>query len=571
MKERSDNMDPSRILEVRGLCISAVKDGQERVLVENVDFSLAKGQVLGIVGESGSGKSITCYAITGLLHPNLRISGGQVLFRRGDRVVDLSRLPEKQFRRLRGERIALVFQEPMSALNPVQRCGDQVEEVLRIHTRLSARERRAEVLRLFEQVKLPDPQRIYRSYPPQISGGQKQRVVIAMAIACRPDVLIADEPTTALDVTVQKEIVNLLAEISRTSSMAVIFITHDLALISEIADRVLVMYRGRVEEQGDKRDVFSAPRSPYTKGLLACRPRLGQKVTRLPVVADFLSGKMPEGAPLTPAQIIAREAELEQRAPLLRIRNLSKWFRSAAGEYTHAVDGANFDIYKGETLGLVGESGCGKSTLSRAILMLDPPSEGEVFYRGRDIVRLSPKELRKMRREIQIIFQDPFASLNPMLSVGAALIEPMQVHRILDNDRQRREYIAELLKKVGLSPDVFSRYPHQFSGGQRQRIGIARALVVQPSFIICDESVSALDVSVQAQVLNLLNDLKDDFGFTYLFISHDLSVVQYMSDHLAVMQSGRIVEYGRTDVVYRNPQSSYTQRLMDAIPRMDVK
>ena len=563
-------MEQENILQVRGLCISAVKDGVERRLVENVDFSLKKGKVLGIVGESGSGKSITCYAITGLLNPNLRVSGGQVLFRLGDRVLDLTRLSERQFRRLRGERIAMVFQEPMSALNPVQRCGAQVEEVLRIHTRMTAAQRRAEVLRLFEQVKLPDPQRIYRSYPHQISGGQKQRVVIAMAIACRPDVLIADEPTTALDVTVQKEIVGLLSEISRTSSMAVVFITHDLALISEIADDVLVMFRGRVEEQGSKQAVFSSPQSPYTKGLLACRPRLGHKVSRLPVVADFLNGKMPEGAPLTAAQIIARETELEQRAPLLRIRNVSKWFRTAGGP-THAVRDVSFDIYKGETLGLVGESGCGKSTLSRAILMLDPPSEGEVFYRGKDIVRLSGRQLRALRRDIQIIFQDPFASLNPMLSVGQALIEPMRVHGILDDDASRRDYIAELLKKVGLSPDVFPRYPHQFSGGQRQRIGIARALVVQPSFIICDESVSALDVSVQAQVLNLLNDLKDDFGFTYLFISHDLSVVQYMSDHLAVMQAGQIVEYGRTDVVYRNPQSAYTQRLMDAIPRMDVK
>ena len=563
-------MNEKNILEVHNLCISAVKDGEQRPLVENISFSLEKGKVLGIVGESGSGKSITCYAITGLLNPNLRVSGGEVLFRQGDRVVNLTTLPEKHFRRLRGERITMVFQEPMSALNPVQRCGAQVEEVLKIHTRMSAAERKAEVLKLFEQVKLPDPQRIYNSYPHQISGGQKQRVVIAMAIACRPDVIIADEPTTALDVTVQKEIVNLLSEISRTTNMAIIFITHDLALISEIADDVLVMYRGHIEEQGTKRDIFLAPHSPYTKGLLACRPQLGRKVNRLPVVADFVDGRMPEGAPLTEEQIITHEAEVEQRAPLLRIRGVSKWYRNGA-DLTRAVQGVNLDIYKGETLGLVGESGCGKSTFSRAILMLDPPSEGEVFYRGKDITRLSSKEIRNLRREIQIIFQDPFASLNPMLSVGEALIEPMQVHHILDNDRQRREYIADLLKKVGLSPEVSTRYPHQFSGGQRQRIGIARALVLQPSFIICDESVSALDVSVQAQVLNLLNDLKEDFGFTYLFISHDLSVVQYMSDHLAVMQGGRIVEYGRTDVVYKNPQSSYTQRLMDAIPRVRVE
>ena len=565
-----DTMDEGNILEVRDLGISAVKDGVVRPLVQGVGFSLKKGKVLGIVGESGSGKSITCYAITGLLNPNLRISSGQVLFRQGDEVLDLAALPEKRFRRLRGERITMVFQEPMSALNPVQRCGAQVEEVLRIHTRMTAAQRKAEVLKLFEQVKLPDPRRIYNSYPHQISGGQKQRVVIAMAIACRPDVIIADEPTTALDVTVQKEIVNLLSEISRTTDMAIIFITHDLALISEIADDVLVMYQGRVEEKGTKQEIFTDPQSPYTKGLLACRPKLGQKVTRLPVVADFMGGKMPEGAPLTEDQIIAREAEVEQRAPLLRIRGVSKWFRNGQ-DLTRAVEKVNLDIYKGETLGLVGESGCGKSTFSRAILMLDPPSEGEVFYRGKDITQLTSRELMDLRRDIQIIFQDPFASLNPMLSVGEALIEPMQVHRILDNDRQRREYIAELLKKVGLSPEVFSRYPHQFSGGQRQRIGIARALVLKPSFIICDESVSALDVSVQAQVLNLLNDLKDDYGFTYLFISHDLSVVQYMSDHLAVMQTGRIVEYGRTDVVYKNPQSAYTQRLMDAIPRVEVK
>lgn len=565
-------MEEGNILEVRGLGIGTVKDGDGRQLVEDVSFSLKKGQVLGIVGESGSGKSITCYAITGLLNPNLKISGGEVLFRQGDEVLDLATLPEKRFRKLRGERITMIFQEPMSALNPVQRCGAQVEEVLKIHTKMTASQRKAEVLKLFSQVKLPDPERIYNSYPHQISGGQKQRVVIAMAIACKPDVIIADEPTTALDVTVQKEIVNLLSEISRTTEMAIIFITHDLALISEIADEVLVMYHGRVEEKGTKKEIFSSPQSPYTKGLLACRPKLGQKVNRLPVVADFMDGKMPEGAPLTEDQIIAREAEVEQRAPLLRIRGVSKWFRSdRSRDITRAVQDVNLDIYKGETLGLVGESGCGKSTLSRAILMLDPPSEGEVFYRGKDITKLSPKELMSLRRDIQIIFQDPFASLNPMLSVGEALIEPMRVHGILDNDHQRKEHIAELLKKVGLSPDVSSRYPHQFSGGQRQRIGIARALVLKPSFIICDESVSALDVSVQAQVLNLLNDLKDDYGFTYLFISHDLSVVQYMSDHLAVMQGGQIVEYGRTDVVYKNPQSPYTQRLMDAIPQVTLE
>ena len=565
-----DEMKEGNILEVRGLGISAVKDGQERVLVKDVNFSLKKGKVLGIVGESGSGKSITCYAITGLLNPNLKVSAGSILFRQGEETLDLARLPEKRFRKLRGERLTMVFQEPMSALNPVQRCGAQVEEVLKIHTKMNAARRREEVLKLFEQVKLPDPERIYNSYPHQISGGQKQRVVIAMAISCRPDVIIADEPTTALDVTVQKEIVNLFSEISRTTDMAIIFITHDLALISEIADDILVMYQGRVEETGPKGDIFAHPRSPYTKGLLACRPKLGQKVTRLPVVADFMGGKMPEGAPLTQEQIIAHEAEVEQRAPLLRIRNVSKWYRNGnSRDVTRAVQEVNLDIYKGETLGLVGESGCGKSTLSRAILMLDPPSAGEVFYRGKDITKLSQRELMNLRKDIQIIFQDPFASLNPMLSVGEALIEPMRVHGILDNDRQRREYIAELLKKVGLSADVSARYPHQFSGGQRQRIGIARALVLKPSFIICDESVSALDVSVQA--LNLLNDLKEDYGFTYLFISHDLSVVQYMSDHLAVMQGGRIVEYGRTDVVYRNPQCAYTQRLMDAIPRVKTK
>ena len=565
-------MEEGNILEVRGLGIGTVKDGADRLLVEDVSFSLKKGKVLGIVGESGSGKSITCYAITGLLNPNLKITSGEILFRQGGEVLDLAKLPEKRFRKLRGERITMIFQEPMIALNPVQRCGAQVEEVLKRHTKMNAAQRKAEVLKLFGQVKLPDPERIYNSYPHQISGGQKQRVVIAMAIACKPDVIIADEPTTALDVTVQKEIVNLLSDISRTTEMAIIFITHDLALISEIADDVLVMYHGRIEEKAAKKEIFSAPQSPYTKGLLACRPKLGQKVNRLPVVADFMDGKMPEGAPLTEDQIIAREAEVEQRAPLLRIRGVSKWFRDdRSRSVTRAVQDVNLDIYKGETLGLVGESGCGKSTLSRAILMLDPPSEGEVFYRGRDITKLSPKELMNLRRDIQIIFQDPFASLNPMLSVGEALIEPMRVHGIFDNDRQRREYIAELLKKVGLSPDVSSRYPHQFSGGQRQRIGIARALVVKPSFIICDESVSALDVSVQAQVLNLLNDLKDDYGFTYLFISHDLSVVQYMSDHLAVMQGGKIVEYGRTDVVYKNPQSPYTQRLMDAIPQVTLE
>lgn len=565
-------MSRENILEVKHLCISASRGAKEKCLVGDISFSLARGKVLGIVGESGSGKSITCYAITGLLNPNLHISGGSIVFRGDGTDTELVGMPEKRYRKLRGSRITMVFQEPMSALNPVQRCGHQVEEVLKVHTSMSKKERRAEVLKLFGQVKLPDPERIYSSYPHQLSGGQKQRVVIAMAVACKPDVIIADEPTTALDVTVQKEIVNLFSEISRTSEMSIIFITHDLALISEIADDVLVMYDGHVEEYGTKDEIFSSPKSPYTKGLLACRPRLGQKTLRLPVVADFLSGGLVAQRQLSEDEVRQRDAEIERREPLLRLCGVSKWFRvNGREEKVKAVRDVNLNIYKGETLGLVGESGCGKSTLSRAVLMLDPPSQGEVFYKGRDITKLSASELTALRRDIQIIFQDPFASLNPMLSVGEALMEPMRVHGILGSDSQRREHIQVLLEKVGLSKDVFNRYPHQFSGGQRQRIGIARALVLKPSFIICDESVSALDVSVQAQVLNLLNDLKEDYGFTYLFISHDLSVVQYMSDHLAVMQQGRIVEYGRTDTVYRHPQSAYTQRLMDAIPRVAVK
>lgn len=555
------------ILQIQNLSIGfGVKNASQAVL-HQLNWELYPNEILGIVGESGSGKSVSCYAIAGLLPANkAHILEGKILFDGQD----LYSLTEKEWQHLRGKHIGMVFQEPMSALNPSMNCGKQIEEVLEQHTNFSKSEIKKKVLQLLEQVKLPNPERIYHSYPHQISGGQKQRVVIAMAIACEPKVLIADEPTTALDVTVQREILDLLMDIKKKMGMSIVFISHDLSLVSSFSDRVLVMQYGRIVEQGTTQQVFYHPTQTYTKALLASKPNPNVRLKRLPTIQDFLNDQVSNEI-VTPEIRRAKWKELEQKPPLLEIKNLEKTYWSQVGFFGkkqayQAVNDVSLKIYEGETLGLVGESGCGKSTLGNLILKLDQPQKGAIFYQGTDITQLSNDAFRELRKQIQVIFQDPFASLNPKITVGKAILEPMQVNGILQNYQERKEYVIQLLQKVGLQPEHFDRYPHEFSGGQRQRIGIARSIALQPKLVVCDESVSALDISVQAQVLNLLNDLKDDYQFTYLFISHDLQVVKYMSDHVAVMQKGQIVEYNEADALYEQPHHPYTQKLLQAIP-----
>ncbi|NEV94447.1 ABC transporter ATP-binding protein [Psychroflexus sp. YR1-1] len=539
--------------------------GDEHV-IKNVSFDLQPNQILGIVGESGSGKSVSTLSILGLLGAKAKVEGS-ILFQ--DR--ELTKSSEQQFQQIRGNDISMIFQEPMSSLNPSMRCGKQVEEVLIRHKQLSKAEVKQEVLSLFEKVKLPRPEAIFKSYPHQISGGQKQRVMIAMAIACKPKILIADEPTTALDVTVQKEILKLLKSLQQETEMSIIFISHDLALVSELADRVAVMYQGEIVEQDDVVNIFKNARHQYTKALLASKPSTRHRLKALPTVKDYMQ-EVPNAAIETSEERKKRHELIYSRPPLLEVRNVKKTFISNAGwfektEKVNAVDDVSFKIYEGETLGLVGESGCGKSTLGNAILRLDDPTEGEILYQGKSITRLKGEALRHLRKDIQLIFQDPFSSLNPRLSVGKTIMEPMKVHGLYGNAASRREKTIQILKRVGLSEEHFDRYPHEFSGGQRQRIGIARTIAVEPKLIICDESVSALDISVQAQVLNLLNELKSDFGFTYIFISHDLAVVKYMADQLLVMHQGKIVERGEADAVYAHPEKAYTKQLIEAIPK----
>lgn len=554
------------LLDIKNLAI-AFKDGKTwNKVIHGISFALHKNEILGIVGESGSGKSISTLAILGLLPDNAAVKSGQIRF--DDR--DLRSFSNKQFRNIRGKEIAMIFQEPMSSLNPSMKCGKQVREILKQHTDLRPSAIKKEVLRLFEQVQLPRPASIAGSYPHQISGGQKQRVMIAIAIACKPKILIADEPTTALDVTVQQEILELLKSIQRETDMSIIFISHDLALVSEIADRVAVMYQGDIVEQNQAREVFLAPEETYTKALLASKPVTDKRLKTLPTVSQFLSNSV-SNAVETREERQQRHHNIYNADPILEVDNMSKVFSLSKlfnkGEKTQAVKNVSFKIYEGETLGLVGESGCGKSTLGNLILNLLPPTSGTARYRGKTISQLSESDFRRYRREIQLIFQDPFSSLNPRIPIGEAIMEPMRVHELYTSKQQRREKALELLEQVGLEAQHFKRYPHEFSGGQRQRIGIARTIAVEPKFIICDESVSALDISVQAQVLNLLNDLKAKYGFTYLFIAHDLAVVKYMADNLLVMNKGEIVERGEADTIYNNPQQAYTQKLIGAIPK----
>lgn len=567
-KENTTSMSTTPLIQLTDLSISFPSKEQKNQMVHGVSFDIHKNEILGIVGESGSGKSISSLALMGLLDSKSSKVQGSALFENQD----LLTLKEKEFRKIRGAQISMIFQEPMSSLNPSLSCGYQVLEIILQHQKVSKSEAKQQVISLFEKVKLPRAEAMYDQYPHQISGGQKQRVMIAMAIACKPQLLIADEPTTALDVTVQKEIIKLLKELQEETGMSILFISHDLSLISEICDRVVVMYQGNIVEQGNALDVFQNPQEDYTKALIRSKPSISKRLKKLPSVKDFIEKTVDETL-YTDKERAVFHKELYAKKPLLEIVDLKKhylstkkwWFQK--DQYIKAVDGVSFQLYDGETLGLVGESGCGKSTLGRTLLHLEKATSGTVFYKGKDITKLSNREVKKLSKDIQIIFQDPFSSLNPRIPVGEAILEPMQVHGILNSKSERKEKVLSILEKVGLLPEHYNRYPHEFSGGQRQRIGIARTIALQPKLIVCDESVSALDVSVQAQVLNLLNDLKKDFGFSYIFISHDLSVVKYMSDQLVVMNAGKIEEIGDADAIYADPKSEYTQQLIAAIPK----
>jgi peptide/nickel transport system ATP-binding protein len=626
------------LLDIRNLVTEFYTDSESVKAVNDISFSVLAGETIGIVGESGSGKSVTSLSVMGLIpNPPGQITGGEIIYHsRKDGPVDLTKLSEKKLRKYRGNEIAMIFQEPMTSLNPVFTCGEQVMEAIVQHKEFpevskgrnfidkvvkwffrifffanywgimswlsskyagpkrfySKKEKiaREMVMDLFAQVQLPDPARIFNAYPHQISGGQKQRVMIAMAMSCNPQLLIADEPTTALDVTVQKTILELMKELQATRNMSIMFITHDLGVIAELADRVLVMYKGKIVEQGTVLEIFSDPQHPYTKSLLACRPPLNKRLHWLPTVSDFMQTdedgniikneqsvhEVTYNLVVTPEERKAQHAALYAKEPVLRLENIQTHFvtqKSITGKATKvvkAVENVSFDVYPGETLGLVGESGCGKTTLGRTILRLIEPTGGKIIFHGKDITKLNSTELRHMRKDIQIIFQDPYSSLNPRITIGNAIMEPMRVHNIGRDDKERKQIVIDLLKRVNMNVAHFYRYPHEFSGGQRQRICIARALALNPKFIICDESVSALDVSVQAQVLNLLNELKKEFGFTYIFISHDLSVVKFMSDRMVVMNKGEIVEMGDADAICDNPTSEYTRNLINAIPKGEL-
>ncbi|MEQ3663635.1 MULTISPECIES: ABC transporter ATP-binding protein [unclassified Olleya] len=556
------------LLKTEGLTIDVKNGSDYKTIINNISYHINTNEIVGVVGESGSGKSVSSLAILGLLSKAIfKITSGSIIFENKD----LTTLSNKNLQTIRGAKIGMIFQEPMSSLNPSMTCGKQVEEILHQHTSLTKKQIKAETLVLLEKVKLPNPERVYQAYPHEISGGQKQRVMIAMAIACKPQLLIADEPTTALDVTVQKEIISLLKELQTETKMSIIFITHDLSLISEIADRVLVMYKGQIVEQNTANTIFNKPKDNYTKALIKSRPSLDVRLKTLPTIADVLKNEVSEVV-VTSTMRQIQHKKIYAKLPLLEVKNLEKEYVSKSGffakaETFKAVNNVSFNLYEGETLGLVGESGCGKSTLGNAILLLDKATKGQILYKGKDITNLTKAETIAIRKDIQIIFQDPYASLNPRLTIGNAIMEPMKVHNLYANDTERKAKTLEILNRVGLDDTAYNRYPHEFSGGQRQRIGIARTIALQPKLIVCDESVSALDISVQAQVLNLLNELKEKFGFTYIFISHDLAVVKYMSDQLLVMNKGKIEELADADIIYNTPQKAYTKKLIAAIPK----
>lgn len=560
------------LLQIQDLSIDFHSENGTTHAVKNLSLTVSRGEIVALVGESGSGKSVTSLSILQLIPaPPVQYASGAILFTDQENTLDILKLSPKELQALRGHKIAMIFQEPMTSLNPVMTCGKQVAEALRQHTSLTKEAARQKVIDWFAKVKLPNPESMYDRYPHQLSGGQKQRVMIALAMCCEPSLLICDEPTTALDVTVQKTILELIKELQQEKNMGVIFITHDLGVVAEIADRVAILYKGDLVEQGSTKEIFTSARHPYTKALIACRPALHPKGERLPIVSDFLenktavTNKQPAPTPIPSSG----ETLVTVKDLLVQFPTKTNLFGKVTQYYT-AVDRVSLEIKKGETIGLVGESGCGKTTLGRTLLRLVDATSGQIIYNGTDITRLSKQQLKDLRQQVQLVFQDPYSSLNPRLTIGAALAEPMAVTGIETNKKEQQKRVAELLDRVNLPSAVARRYPHEFSGGQRQRIVIARALSLNPTFLVCDESVSALDVSVQAQVLNLLNDLKKDLGLTMLFISHDLSVVRYMSDRIMVMNKGKIIETGAAEDVYHHPQSEYTQRLLAAIPKITI-
>ena len=566
----------SALLSIRNLKVSFKHENQWVEAVHGIDMDIFAGKTLGLVGESGSGKSVSSLAVMRLLNEKTsRIEADSIQIE-GE---EIKGFKESQMAEVRGKRIAMIFQEPMTSLNPVYKCGYQVTEMILQHETVSKAEAKKRVIELFKQVMLPRPEAIYDSYPHELSGGQKQRVMIAMAIACHPKLLIADEPTTALDVTVQKEILKLLRQLQTETGMGMIFITHDLGVVSEIADDVAVMHDGEIMERGTVQDILTHPQHPYTQGLLACRPPMNVRLKRLPIVKEFLDGQWQGGKEqiLHNLQITAEEwqshlQQLYSKEPLLRVEGLKTWYPLRKGvfgrvyDHVKAVDEVSLEVYEGETLGLVGESGCGKTTLGRSILRLAEPTGGKVWFDGIEVTALEGQALRDFRKQAQIVFQDPYSSLNPRITIGEAIIEPMLVHGIEKDKKKCRDLACDLLEQVGLQASHYDRYPHEFSGGQRQRICIARALAVNPRLVICDESVSALDVSVQAQVLNLLNRLKEERHLTYIFISHDLSVVRFMSDRVVVMYNGKPVEMNDADELFEHPQNDYTKKLIAALP-----
>jgi peptide/nickel transport system ATP-binding protein len=581
------------LLQIKDLSVSFSADDSVPNTLQHITIDVAKGELVAIVGESGSGKSVTSLSILQLLpQPPAKYTSGEILLNTNNHSTNILQLPKTAMQEIRGNKVAMIFQEPMTSLNPVMTCGKQVMEVICLHKKVTSKEAKKRTIQLFEKVQLPTPELLFNRYPHQLSGGQKQRVMIAMAISCEPDLLICDEPTTALDVTVQKSILQLIKELQLQNNMGVIFITHDLSVVAEIADRIIVMYKGEIVETGTNKDIFKNAQHPYSKALLACRPALYPKEKRLPVVSDFMnedgteiiiddSNQLTVDRSLITENKVQKESneseisntQLGTQNVILSVKNLKvyyparKTFLGKVTEYIKAVDDVSFEVFAGETLGLVGESGCGKTTLGRSVLQLIKPTEGSINFKGTDLMTIEKNKWKALRKDMQIIFQDPYSSLNPRMTIGDAIAEPLEVHGILSTSTERKEKVIDLLKKVKLLPEHYNRYPHEFSGGQRQRIVIARALALEPSFIVCDESVSALDVSVQAQVLNLLNDLKKEFDFTAIFISHDLSVVRYISDRIMVMQKGKIEEIGTADDVYYNPASTYTKSLIASIPK----